>query len=65
MADDVALDMTLDVITGLAKASIQEKLATLPDSQLMRVSEVADLLLDLQQELLRLSASSSEPVPSH
>jgi hypothetical protein len=64
MTEMVALDMTIDVIAGLAKTSIQEKIAGLPDSNLMRVDEVVDLLLDLQQELISLTETSSEPVPA-
>jgi hypothetical protein len=64
MTEMVALDMTIDVITGLAKTSIQEKIAALPDSNLMRVDEVVDMLLDLQQELISLTASASESVPA-
>lgn len=59
----VALDMTIDVISGLAKTAIQEKISALPESTLMRVDEVVDILLDLQQELISLTASASEPVP--
>ncbi len=62
MTEMVALDMTIDVIAGLAKTSIQEKISSLPDSNLMQVSEVVDLLLDLQQELISLTEPASEPV---
>lgn len=64
MTEMVALDMTIDVIAGLAKTSIQEKIQALPDSNLMRVDEVVDMLLDLQQELISLTTSSSEPIPA-
>lgn len=53
----------METIEELAKTSIQEKLKELPGSQLMKVSDVADILLDLQQELLAITSSASEPVP--
>lgn len=56
----VALDMTIDVITGLAKTAIQDKIASLPNSTLMKVDEVVDMLLDLQQELISLTVSAAE-----
>ena len=54
----------METIEDLAKDSIQEKLKELPGSQLMKVTDVADILLDLQQELLAITSSASvcEPV---
>lgn len=53
----------MTTLEDLAKESIQLKLKELPDSNLMEVAKVTDILLDLQQELLA-TASSSEPVPA-
>lgn len=53
-----------NTIEGLARDSIQTKLKGLPSSQLMKVDDVADILLDLQQELLGFTVSVSEPVPA-
>jgi len=49
-------------IENLAKVTIQTKIKELPNSNLVEVAKVVDILLDLQQELLVISASSPEPV---
>lgn len=54
----------MTTLEDLAKNTIQTKIKELPASQLMKVDEVTDILLDLQQELLVVSVSSSEPVPA-
>jgi len=53
------VNWSMEHIEQLAKDSIQQKIKGLPDSQLMRVDEVTDILLDLQQELLSSSSSAS------
>lgn len=57
----LTLGMT-KTVEELVTDFVQVKMKELPSSELMRVSDVLDILLDLQQELLTSSVSEREPV---
>ena len=56
----LTLGMT-KTVEELVTDFVHVKMKELPSSELMRVSEVMDILLDLQQQLLTSSSSVLEP----
>ena len=56
----LTLGMT-KTVEELVTDFVHVKMKELPSSELMRVSDVMDILLDLQQQLLTSSSSVLEP----